>query len=253
MTNNNDNNPDYDDLGEAIREGRSLRQADHYRFRFAQDNLNFRDLEVNDAVPLGRQILTAAGLDPGDGFSLFAILPTGDFEDVRLDEPFDLRGRRAERFVAFLTDRVFKLTLKGHELEWGKPGLAGRHLYDLGKVGENDAVYLEVSGGTDKLIEPDDLIDLTVPGIERFVVAPKPVKQFEITVNARDRIIDHQLVTFEEIVHIAFPAVHDPNIRFSMTFRHAESQPHAGDLGPGGTVKVKTKGTIFNVTKTVQS
>ncbi|HEY5895775.1 MAG TPA: multiubiquitin domain-containing protein [Chthoniobacterales bacterium] len=122
MTDNNNDNCNYDDVGEAIREGRPLRQASRYRFRFAQDKLNFRNLEVNDPVPLGRQILTAAGLDAGDGFSLSAILATGDFEDVRLDEPFDLRGRGAERFVAFQTDRVFKLTLKGHELEWGKPG-----------------------------------------------------------------------------------------------------------------------------------
>ncbi|MEI6607939.1 MAG: multiubiquitin domain-containing protein, partial [Verrucomicrobiota bacterium] len=117
----------------------------------------------------------------------------------------------------------------------------------------DEAVYLEVRGGTDKLIDPGDIIDLTVPGIENFIVGPKPVKNYEITVNARDRILDHQLVTFEEVVRIAFPGVSDPNIRFSMTFRHAESNPHAGDLGPGGAVEVKPKGTIFNVTKTVQS
>lgn len=247
------NKDHYDDVGEAIREGRLLREASRYRFRFAQENLNFRDLEVIDPVPLGRQILTAAGLDAGDGFSLFAILASGDFEDVRLNEPFDLRARGAERFVAFQTDRVFKLTLKGHELEWGKPALAGSHLYELGKVGNDEAVYLEVRDGTDKLIEPSDLIDLTAPGIERFIVGPKPVKTYEITVNARDHNLDHQHVTFEEVVLLAFPGVHDPKIRFSMTYRHAESKPHAGDLGPGGAVEVKQKGTIFNVTKTVQS
>ncbi|HEY5895776.1 MAG TPA: multiubiquitin domain-containing protein [Chthoniobacterales bacterium] len=114
-------------------------------------------------------------------------------------------------------------------------------------------MYLEVRGGTDKLIEPSDLIDLTKAGIEHFIVGPKPVTTYEITVNARAKIIEHQHVTFEEVVRIAFPDVHDPNIRFSMTYRHAESKPHAGDLGPGGAVEVKPKGTIFNVTKTVQS
>jgi len=253
MTENNEDNRNYDDVGEAIREGRLLREASRYRFRFAQDNLNFRDLEVNDPVPMGRQILTAAGLDAGDGLSLFAILATGDFEDVRMDEPFDLRGRGAERFVAFQTDRLFKLTLKGHELEWGKPALAGKYLYELGKVGKDEVVYLEVRGGTDKLVEPGELIDLTVPGIEHFIVGPKPVKKYEIIVNARPTIVDHQRVTFEEVVLIAFPDVRDPQIRFSMTYRHAESEPHAGELGPTGAVDVKHKGTIFNVTKTVQS
>ena len=104
---------EFDDLGEALREGRALRPARGYRIRFAQDDLNFRNLDVTDPVPLGRQILTTAGRDPQDGYSLFAILPSGDFEDVRLDEPFDLRERGAERFVAFQTDRDFKLTLNG--------------------------------------------------------------------------------------------------------------------------------------------
>ena len=54
---------DFDDLGEALREGRALRPARGYRIRFAQDDLNFRDLDVADPVPLGRQILTAAGRD----------------------------------------------------------------------------------------------------------------------------------------------------------------------------------------------
>ena len=101
---------EYDDLGDALREGRALRPARGYRFLLAQGDLNFQSRQVSDPVPLGRQLLEAAALDPRDGYSLVAILPSGDFEDVRLNEPFDLRERGAERFIAFLTDRDFKLT-----------------------------------------------------------------------------------------------------------------------------------------------
>ena len=101
---------EYDDLGDALREGRALRPARGYRFLLAQGDLNFQSRQVTDPVPLGRQLLEAGALDPRDGFSLFAILPSGDFEDVRLNEPFDLRERGAERFIAFLTDREFKRT-----------------------------------------------------------------------------------------------------------------------------------------------
>lgn len=253
MTKNTSEPTDYEDIGEAIRENRPLRQADRYRVLIALDNLDFHALYLTDPVPLGRQILAEAGHDPAGGFSLFAILPSGDFEDVRLDEAFDLRGRGAERFVAFQTDREFKLTLKGKELQWGKPAVSGSILYNLAGVSEEEAVFLDVPGGTDKLIKQEDLIDLTARGIEHFIVGPKPVENYEIIVNARPKIIDHQRVTFEEVVRIAFPGAHDPNIRFSMTYRHAESKPHAGELGPGGAVEVKPKGTIFNVTKTVQS
>jgi hypothetical protein len=61
------------------------------------------------------------------------------------------------------------------------------------------------------------------------------------------------VVSFEQVVQFAFPGSHDPNVAFSMTYRHVASEPHAGDLGPGGYVKVKKEGTIFNVTKTIRS
>lgn len=241
---------DYDDLSDALREGRALRPARGYRFLLAQGDLNFQSRQVSDPVPLGRQLLEAAALDPRDGYSLVAILPSGDFEDVRLNEPFDLRERGAERFVAFLTDRDFKLTLNDDELRWGKPVISGTVLYGLAKPGDGEGVFLEVLGGEDCLIEPGELIDLTQPGIERFITARKT---FEIIVNSRPRTVNARTVTFEQIVQLAFPGQHEPNVVFSMTYRHAVSTPHAGELGAGGSVDVKKKGTVFNVTRTVQS
>ena len=60
-------------------------------------------------------------------------------------------------------------------------------------------------------------------------------------------------VTFEQVVQLAFPGQHEPNVVFSMTYRLAASAPHAGELGAGGSVEVKKKGTVFKVTRTVQS
>ena len=241
---------DYDDLGNALREGRALRPARGYRFLLAQGDLNFQSRVVSDPVPLGRQLLEAAALDPRDGYSLIAILPSGDFEDVRLNEPFDLRERGAERFIAFQTDRDFKLTLNDHELLWGKPVISGTVLYGLAKPGEGEAVFLEGPGGEDRLIEHGELIDLVQPGIERFITARLT---FEIIVNSRPRTVNARTVTFEQIVQLAFPGQHEPNVVFSMTYRHAASTPPAGELGVGGSVDVKKKGTVFNVTRTVQS
>lgn len=77
-------------------------------------------------------------------------------------------------------------------------------------------------------------------------------RETEIIVNARKRTVKGHVVSFEEIVQLAFPGSHDPNVAFSMTFRHAASEPHSGELGAGGHVKIKD-GTVFNVTKTVRS
>ena len=244
--------PDFDDVGEALRAGRPLRAAKAYRIQFAYEGLGFRHLTVADPVPLGRQILEAAGLEPERGYSLFAIVESGDFEDLRLDEPFDLRGRGAEQFIAFLTDREFKFEVNGKELRWGKPVISGQVLNRLAEPRPDEAMFLEVRGGTDILVEAVSLVDLNAPGIERFFTAPRPPVEVEIIVNTRPKLVSGPTVTFEQIVELAFPGPHAPNVVFSMTFRKAKSAPHAGELGPNGIVEIK-QGTVFNVTRTVQS
>lgn len=77
--------------------------------------------------------------------------------------------------------------------------------------------------------------------------------EWEIIVNARPKTVKKRVATFVQIVEIAFPgAIGEQDVVFSMTFRHAASQPHSGELAAGGTVEVKN-GTIFNVTKTNKS
>lgn len=244
---------DFDDVGAAIREGRALHPARAYRIHLAQDGLDFQRVEVNDPLPLGRQILRAGGLDPRDGYSLFAILGTGDFEDVRLDEPFDLRERGAERFVAFQTDRDFKLTINDAQVSWGKPVISGRALFELAEAGLGEAVYLEVRGGEDVEIDRDELVDLSLPGIERFISAPARPRTYLIVVNGREFEVHERRQTFEQLVELAYPGEPpSPNIVYSITFRHVASKPHSGELGKGGFVLVKN-GSIFNVGRTFQS
>lgn len=242
---------DVEDVSTAMREGRAVGAAAAYRIEVANDTLEFRSVPLTDPVPLGRQILAAAGVNPEDGYSLFAILATGDFEDLRLDESFDLRERGAERFVMFRTDREFKLTLEDDELQWGKPVISGAVLYKLAKAAEDEEIYLDMRGGEDRLIERTELIDLTAPGVERFIKVRKLT--YEIIVNTRPKTVPGARVTFQQVVELAYPGPHDPNVTFSMTYRNAASKPHAGELGPGGVVHVKKKGTIFNVCRTVQS
>lgn len=247
-------NTDFDDVGEAIRDSRPLRPASSYRIRFSLDGLHFSNIEVADPIPTGRQILSSGGLDDREGYFLYAILESGDFEEIRLSETFDLRGRGAERFIAFKTDRDFKFTLNDRQLVWGRADISGRVLYELSNAGPDDAVFLEVRGGEDLLIERDEHFNLDAPNIEHFLTAPRPKKSFIIVVNSREEIVQEKLVTFEQVVQLSHPnAPIEANVKFSMTFRNAASLPHAGELGEGGSVEVKKQGTIFNVTRTVQS
>lgn len=245
---------DFDDVGDAIREDRPLREAAVYRIRFGLEGLTFRHIDVPDPVPTGRQILDSAGLDRSGGYLLFALLASGDFEDIRLDETVDLRGKGTERFIAFKSDRDFKFLLNDRQISWGRAELLGSVLYDLADPSPDEAIFLEIRGGEDRLIEPDDRINLDEAGVERFITAPQPHKGYVILVNAVQEMVPDKRVTFEQVVKLSHPnAPAETNVKFSMTYRNAASLPHSGELGEGGSVEVKKRGSIFNVTRTVQS
>ncbi len=239
---------DFDDVGTALRERRPLHHAHAYRISVGFGGLDFKHVHVPDATPTGAHILHAAGLQGTDDISLLAILADGEFEEVLLHQVFDLHHRGAERFVAFRTDRLFKLTLNGRLIQWGKPLLDGSVLYGLAGIGEDEAVFLETAEGR-RLVERGETVDLAPPGVEHFVTAPR---SFEILVNARPRKVTRRKVTFEEVVQFAFPGAQPSNVVFSMTFRHVSSEPHHGPLAAGGAVEIKN-GSVFNVTRTVQS
>jgi hypothetical protein len=184
-----------DDLEAAIRDGRGLHPAEAYRIKVADETLNFRPIEVIDPMPVGRQILEAADAQPFEEFSIFAMLPNGDFEDVRLDEPFDLRGHGTEKFIVFRTDRLFKFTIDNRQMEWGKPLISGLIVRRLAAVGDDYAVYLEVRGGQDRKINDTDIIDLSKPGIERFITVIKETTEGLTALPSMDRtyLEDHAI------------------------------------------------------------
>ena len=231
---------------------REEKQEKGQRVLVAGDDLNFKPFVINDPVPLGRQILETAGFDADGDASLFAILDGGDFEDIRLDEKVNLRKRGIERFVAFRSDRLFRLEVEKDQVQWGKPAISGQVLHRLARATEDEAIFLEVRGGTDRLIEASELVDLNQRGVERFFKAPKPDPSVQIIVNAREKTVPNKNVAFEQIVALAFPGCTDNLSDFTVTYDGALSCPPDGILGIGKTIQVKN-GTIFNVKRTIQS
>ena len=79
-------------------------------------------------------------------------------------------------------------------------------------------------------------------------------QQYEIVVNGTQHTVANDVLTFEQVVEIAFPGhSKDEEVVFSVTFEKAASKPHHGTLAPGGNVTVKKHGTIFDVTETSRS
>jgi hypothetical protein len=76
--------------------------------------------------------------------------------------------------------------------------------------------------------------------------------EFEIVVNAEPQTVPSETVTYEQVVRLAYPTPPSPETRFTVTFRNAK-EPKQGSLAPGQSVKVKQRGTVFNVKATGKS
>jgi len=78
-------------------------------------------------------------------------------------------------------------------------------------------------------------------------------KRFTIIVNGEEVKDVKQVLTFVDVLDIAFPKPRPvPDSDYSITFKNAESSPRNGQLNPGGTIEVKN-GTHFDVTPTNKS
>lgn len=131
---------------------------------------------------------------------------------------------------------------------------AGADLYELGQVREGCVLYRGLEGDQkDKLVRIDDP-KVQLAENEHFHSAEAPEKHYIIRVNTDPVVVDHDVLTFAELVKIAYPVPptgQDPE--FTVSFEHAASKPHHGDLAEGGTVTVKKYGTIFDVAHTNRS
>lgn len=130
----------------------------------------------------------------------------------------------------------------------------GVDLYDLGNVRDGYVLHRDFPGDRkDKLIQIDRP-SVNLKENEHFRTAKAPEKYFVITVNTDPIVVDHDVLNFDELVKIAYPEPPtglDP--AFTVSFEHAKSKPHHGDLAEGGTVTVKKHGTIFDVAHTNRS
>lgn len=192
-----DQSVDIDDVEDAVHEARPL-QPGRYRVAFALDGVDFRAIVLDDPVPLGRQILRAAGIHDVDPYALFLITADGDFEDIRPDEEVDLRDRAAYRFIAFGADPLYRFSLDGGRIVWGMPTVSETVLRLLSGARPDQAIFLEVRGGTDRMIADGSQVDLTAAGAEAFITARRP-HAYAFFVNGKRYETDKASLTGAEI------------------------------------------------------
>lgn len=83
----------------------------------------------------------------------------------------------------------------------------------------------------------------------------KKDKEYEVAINGTETSLENDTISYEDLGELAFPG-HDPAAMFTVTYRHADpshGRKANGTLVAGESVRVKKKGTEFNVRLTTRS
>ncbi len=76
---------------------------------------------------------------------------------------------------------------------------------------------------------------------------------YVIVVNGERAVVPNEIVSYAEVVTIAYPVPPGPDTTYTVTFRNAKGPRHEGILVEGETVEVKKEGTTFDVVPTGKS
>ena len=71
------------------------------------------------------------------------------------------------------TPKTYKIRIDKQHYHVNEPALTGRQLLEkAGKSPSGYKIFLRLPGQQPKLIDPNEEVDLTKPGVERFVTLP---------------------------------------------------------------------------------
>jgi len=240
-----------ENVAAAIASGRAIRSDGPYGILIGDEALNFRPAIVRSATVTGAQILSAAGVEHPVEHVSFQVLKGGQLESLRPEESVDLRSAGVERFVVFRSDRIFRILVDDRTLDWGVGRITGGTIKRLvGAKASTHDVWQVLPAGADHVVADEDFVDLTAPGVERFVIKPISIR---VIVNARPREVHKRVLTYWDVVKLAFPdAVAAPNTVYSITYARGPHQNPEGSMVGGQQVWAKD-GMTFYVTVTDKS
>ncbi len=165
----------------------------------AKADFDFQAFKVADPKPTGRQLLEVAGFRPAEEHLLFQLLQDGALEERRLEETVELRKKGAERFIAFRSDRSFRVEIDQRRFEWGATQLTG--LTAKRMVGADPSctgVWLERRDGPDLFIKDSDIVKLTAAGVEKLRTGPS----FALSIEGKEFQWSEPTISTEQIAQL---------------------------------------------------
>jgi hypothetical protein len=153
----------------------------------------------------------------------------------------------------FFIKKNLKYTINGKEFETGKQYIRGLQIRKQGEIKEGDLIFLAVERPwDDELITDEEWVDLARPGKEHFI-SKEDKCDIIIIVNGREKIWKEKIISFEQVVVLAFENyVDNGRTIYTVTYKRGPQQNPEGSMVKGDIVHVKNK-MIFNATATDKS
>jgi hypothetical protein len=127
----------------------------------------------------------------------------------------------------------------------------GTALYELAKVHEGQELFREVTGDHEDEFIPKDGNEIRLTPDEHFHSAKD--RKFRIIVNLEEKVVTKRVLTFREVVKLAYPHIQDgPDVIYTVTYKKAAGPQREGTLDEGQSVEIKN-GTNFHVRRTDRS
>ena len=129
----------------------------------------------------------------------------------------------------------------------------GEALYKLGHVQAGYDLFREVRGDKEDPIVENDDEPIHLREEEHFHSGPAQPRKYKIIVNGQRKVVTTRIVSFNEIVKLAFPIPPEgANILYTVSYEDGPRINPQGSLKEGQSVVVKNW-MIFNVTATDKS
>ncbi|MBE5270589.1 multiubiquitin domain-containing protein [Stenotrophomonas sp. B2] len=240
-----------EDVERAVMAGRAVSHEGPWRIQVGDDALQFRSIVVTDPILTGSQILAVAGVRDRIEHLVYQMLPSGLLEEINPEETTDIRSNRAARFLLFKNDRSFRLLVDDRTLDWGAGRISGATLRALAGRDEPDLfIWQDLRSQADLLVLDEDLVDLTLPGVERFYLREVT---FNIFVNGSPETLSRPRLAYWDVVKLGFPDANPAEeIVYTIDYIGGPHQNPEGTMSAGQSVRIK-EGMKFYVTPSDKS
>ncbi len=134
--------------------------------------------------------------------------------------------------------KTFKFSVDGTKYETEQQFITGLEIKKTANVPNGLELYLDVPGYQDELINDEQTVNLSRPGVEKFMTRKKH-EGLVLIVNSRPVPFEGKSVNYEEMVAFAGYEINKPDRGYTITYENGPKQNPSGGLSKGHMVFVK--------------